>query len=826
MLPAPRARSPVALLFVVALPFLATACLKAEKPAGVAALPEALTLAGQVRNLAGDSQGEVAIYAEELPETIGNTDATGAFAVTLQRDQFLRLMGTTRGAKGAFRLYFEKIGDATLAAASSPIGFDERGDRALGEITLGPTTTVTGKVMLQPRGKLAEPASGALVRLARGRVATNADGTFKLEGVPASTLVLDASAATYAPTRKDLSLSAGETKALDLPLMLFPETGITGHLTVMAPQSLASLVEKGHPFLRTLAVQGNELAKFVRFHHEEHVMLTSAWRDIQSTFDYDFPRDGGNMLFYQFADKDQKATSEVYRVQVILDQFGESKGLVVEDGSGLVTKRNILLHVDVPAAAFRMRIAESEDILLAKPWQKTASLLAYTLELRRDIAGGIEGFGQRTLYLQFHDALGLLSPVFKATFLVELFPAGGDDVFKINDGAAQSEHRLARLDINVPQNAFEMQIFEAPLDGQNVFNSATAGTLQDTGATRSTRGVWMRANARAFHVFPTPGLKTLYLQFRTAEGAMSPMYAQTIRILPFQEAGIGFVINGGAPVSATPHLHLTLIPPVTAIAFRVRENDRAFSPWLSLVPQHLHSVQAPGVHTLYVEYQNDDLISSPTHARTIQVDPFPPEVGQVVLNAGFPVTFTRMIDVAITAPPTARYMAIAEESFGGSSGNGLNSLFGGSSSASVTWQPVGPLAHFHLSDDIGAKLVVVKFKDENDDESAVIARTIFFDPFPTGAAGIVIDGGAATTADTTIEAAFVCPAHCKNLRYGLTPTLTAVPWMDAFSPAEITIPAGPGPVKVYVQYQTAEGNVSAVYFDEIDSTVPLVPPTP
>jgi len=64
-----------------------------------------------------------------------------------------------------------------------------------------------------------------------------------------------------------------------------------------------------------------------------------------------------------------------------------------------------------------------------------------------------------SVYLQFVDERGSESVVYSATARLEVFPLQ-TDAFKIEDGADVTAERLVWLDIEVPENARTMRVFE------------------------------------------------------------------------------------------------------------------------------------------------------------------------------------------------------------------------------------------------------------------------------------------------------------------------------------------------------------------------------
>lgn len=780
--------------FVAGATIVLSGCSSKNKSAPLAAAPQGLTLSGHVVDGKGIPVSGVLVYIEDEAQPRITTNANGIYSIHVSEDDLLRLDSTRRNASTTFQLYFESFADTSLVAASAPIDLAERGHRELAATTLTAGATVSGKVLQLGGNHVAEPAAGAKVRMGRAVVEAQTDGSFTLKPVPVGLTTVSADAARYASAEQNIELATGGEYPLPRPLVLFPDGELTGYVTMLEPVDLTQLVASGHPFLRKFIVHASHASRFIRYSHTPESLAIEPWRPVSPTFDYDFPQDGGNLLFYQFADASQTAISGAYKLTVRLDQFGETKGIVIENGSGLVTRRNVLVHVDVPAAAYRMRLAETPEELYLKPWRQPQQIVEYTFELRRNIFDGLlEPFGQRTLYCQFADAFGIESPAYQATVTIDLFPLASSEVFVINGGAPQTEDQLVRLDIRVPPNAYEMRIYQPDIIDQSG---------------------WLAASPIAYFSFQIPGIKTLYVQFRSIDGILSPAYQQVIRVLPFQQIDTGFVINGGAPLAISRLLTIDLIPPYTAIAFRIIEQDQPVpGPWLSLVPRTLYRAMRSGEIVLQLQYLSHDFQESPFYSQSIVVDPFPPDSGDFIIDGGAIATNDPTLHLSIAAPPNA----VAMQAYEGISANDPNFDIFGFPVADPDWFAIAPTLEIPVSPGTGVKLVSVRFRDVNGDESGLIQKAIFYDPFPVNAQGVLIDRGAATTDDNEVELTFFGGPSLSKVRVTTDPDefLADPPFVERPLQMKFTLPGTSGLHRIYVQFQTITGENSPMYFADI-----------
>ncbi len=120
-----------------------------------------------------------------------------------------------------------------LTGASAPLPAGARGTHDVAPITVKSPVTISGRVLTMAGGLRAEPAIGATVQVGRAKATTGDGGTFKLTGVAAGAAKLTAAAANVATTNLDLTLEAGETRTLAQPLILFPQAGVYGVMTLM-----------------------------------------------------------------------------------------------------------------------------------------------------------------------------------------------------------------------------------------------------------------------------------------------------------------------------------------------------------------------------------------------------------------------------------------------------------------------------------------------------------------------------------------------------------------------------------------------------------------
>jgi hypothetical protein len=554
------------------------------------------------------------------------------------------------------------------------------------------------------------------------------------------------------------------------------------------------------PYTKAFSVRHSPNAVSFRYHHIREKLEQSEvqWKPISQKIEYDFGSNGGHTLYYQFSDQTNQTTSQLYSLQSIIDPLSDSSGFVVNDGIGVTNALDVTLKIDIPPTAFRMRVAETMADLKLVEWNIPQPIFNYRLRAYPDV-----DIGSRTIYIQFGDVGGILSPVYTSSITVDLWPAPVPAVFTINGGDADSKTRLVKLDIKVPTQAYEMQIFEESIDRSSGGQTTVVIDSNITSSGTNTRSLWLAAKPELYFKFSGAGMKTLYLQFRTRDMIVSPLYDQQIRIQPFPVASDGFVINNGSPISSSRHLELDLIPPHGSIQFKVSESGIGLnqSPWLSIVPTYLFSVTSPGVKTLYLEYRNIDGDESAVFTQNIYVEPFLPGTNNFVINGGQPVTLSPKLHIELQPAMTATHFMIGEGRVPDLDND--------------EWLEIRPNFAFEVF-GTGSKLIYVRYRSDDGVVSAAIQQTIFYDPFPFGTAGVVINNGATTTSSTQVSLTIFGEINLTTMRISNDiDDINSMPFIQFQSELTHLIPDSIGLHKVYVQFKTATGEFSPVYFSEI-----------
>ena len=833
---------------------MVSGCLRKSQNSFVNSLPTNLVIRGLVTDADQNPQPGAKIFIGSAETAIATTGSDGRYIANLDAQALTLLQGELRSQ--SIRLYGVASGNESLQATSSPINLAARGELEIAAMKLLPTSVVHGQVLQIISGRdQSQPAAKVRVIAGHSVTTTGDDGLFTIKNVAAGNITVSAGPNLSHAATQTLTLKAGEERQLKRPLVIFPLGGPRGLVVPDSDVLVNDLVKQGRPFTRSFGVVTDEDSRYIRYSADPKDLAvdgssTASWNKLSDVFDFDFKKTGASTLYYQFADGGQKQFSGIYSLALTLDNFGSTTGLVLGDGSGLLTSNVAPVSVDVPPAAVRMRMAPSVELLQAAPWQLPQPSFVFPFPLTRDpTTNMLQAFGTVTLYLQYIDASGMVSPTYTAVAVLNMFPpAISSNIFTVNGGAAISSTRLVQLNINVPPNAHEMLIFEA--DTPVVLNNPGGDTPVPT--TPATRNLWLAVQPISSYTFTSTGSKSLYLQFRTIDQAVSPIYKYPVIVQPFPDPALGgFLINQGAPVALSPHLSIQLKIPPTATHFRIIDSAQmaqlnlanldmwgspmtsmagaSIVPWLEPKPIFVYTPRtARGVTTIYVQYKNADHDVSPVYQQSINIDPAPVGSGYFAVNPepltgdSALITTSTLVKLRIIPPPgyLGGAMIVYEDQ-----------LPEPLATANVIPVPMPdpvtgefPLIPYVIRGS-GAHNLFVRFMSVDQNNVPVIAtlsptaytRTILLEPFPLDTVSVTINDGATSINSADVGSAKVSFKAPDNVtKYRLTiddANLVGSTAMQVFTSEinNVALPAAPGQHAVYVQFENADGQQSPVY---------------
>ena len=798
-------------------------CTSANSGAKSVQLSSTLTLTGKITDLSSLPVQNAQVFLGYTSSDVqAQTGKDGAFSITLAEADLNQAVAAN--GESVQRLFIATLKSAPtrLIGLSAPIDLRLRGNKDIGEIKLGVPASLKGTLMSQDLGQRSKPVADGSIKVGRAQVQTLADGTFELNDLPAGDLIASASANNLQTAIVDVKIMAGQTTTLDRPIVLFPGNAVAGIVQPLPVIDLHELAQAGHPYQRSFEIHKSSRAKLIRYSHTEDLVRngdTLAWKEIRDVMDYDFPSAGGHRLYVQFAESADGEKSEIYHVTFVVNAFSESRGFTIEDGRGIIRRRNVTVNIDVPANAWRMRLSSKEDDLSHAIALAPSPVVQYTFP---QIFGstGLESNGFYDLFLQFEDAQGQKSEVYRGSVYLEVFPRA-NDVFKINDGAPSTPYRTVKLSINVPTAARKMRVFE-------VSSSSGGGGYSGGSSSATPYSLLLETAPEIYFTLSETGTRTVYLQFLDAEGAASPVYHQLINV--DVEGGAGFNIVGGG-FSLTKTLQLELLAPPHVSSFKVygHAGESFSAPWQPIAPFTDYVASSWGMNTIYVEFRSADGDSLDTHSRTVFIDPFPsssygftfaPGTLEVLPDALFGsqlLSRSQILTLLLTPSPAATEFAVQE-------GSGMDWRF------TEAWRPLaaGPnglplptALDMSLSSSTGLKAISVRFRTAEGEMSPVLTKLVYFDPFFAPPTRVSINGGAATTTTPEITLTYFLGAIPSSqplyVRQATNPmSLDSEAWLPlTTSTSPYTLPGGTGLHTIYVQFKLGETE-SSIFSDSIE----------
>ncbi len=267
------------------------------------------------------------------------------------------------------------------------------------------------------------------------------------------------------------------------------------------------------------------------------------------------------------------------------------------------------------------------------------------------------------------------------------------------------------------------------------------------------------------------------------------------------------VINGGA--LTTNSLNVTLTLSATDLANAVADmrfswDNTTWLGWAAYAATANITIPAgpDGIKTIYVQFRDAAGNVSLTYSDSIQLvtSLF---TGSVVINGGAVATSSRSVTLTLSAASNAGAVTSRRVSWNnGTTWSG--------------WTTYTATVGATVPNGDGIKTVSVQYRDAVGNISPTYTDTIILDRVrPTGS--VVINGGAATTASTSVTLTFSATdaaTSVTDMRWRWSNAAWG-PWVAYAATANATITGGFGNKTVQVQYRDAAGNASSTYNDAI-----------
>ncbi|MEZ4742655.1 MAG: hypothetical protein R3B45_09440 [Bdellovibrionota bacterium] len=766
---------------------------------------EPLKLSGTVVDEKGAAVLNAKVYFHKDELSVATTDLLGHFQFTISRDILDERLSVEKdifGDRGNSYNYgfYLQVFDKTeklSGVVSRKILFQEEGTKDLGKLVLTNLAKIAGNASKFRESRSLAALPRADVILGHKRAKTNELGYFEIEGVPRGLQEVQVFSEDSLANRVDVVLDQ-ESLLLTFPLVVFPQDIVNGVISVLDSEVDGSTGQGGHPYVRVFKSMQSSRAEYIRFSHDRDKLEKAEWIEVNSEFSYTFDNEGDAVLFAQFADVDQSELSDVLSLPLRVGDFDLDDVLVIGDGSGVINSLGVDIHINPPPGATKMRLATNEEDLTIEDGgsvERPIETLIHYVFMRPETA-------RITLFCQFgfDDARSLV--VEKSVVFVP-FPLETSSVFTIEDGADASPYRVVRLNIDVPPNAVEMRVNEV---GANATASSSSYSSYNSFSSNSSSSVsangWIAVSPIHFHLFSTPGMKELFVTFRDIDKNESPTYHGLIRILPFEPSEIGFDINSGQIKSSSKDVDIFLLPPYSALSFRIwQEGSTPSSDWATIIPKFKYSLSKTGWNSVKVQYKNIDDDVSLVYTNGIEVDLFAEEKGNFTINNGDSITSDPLLRLSIIAPFQATEMIIAQGKF--------PDIENENEWLSLSSQHVVKVANKGIKD------VYLRFRNAAREVSPMLHKTIIYDPFPAGSGGFSINDGLSVTDNPLLN--IVLDPPLAAFAFSINSDLAELSeFLSLQSPVKYLLPEKSGFYNIYMKFKSEEGEESLVYSRPIE----------
>ena len=824
-------------------------CLK-DHGQKLVSIGDAVILSGRTVDPNGKPVEGVSITVERESGILTNSDSNGNFQVVMPRSQIRTIASKLSFARKTFFLYFEHT-DPDYYSTSEPISLDDIGDKDLGMIVLAAPGGIIGRALRSDAGQIIAPASGAPISIGAVNAKVAPDGTFAVERVPSGQIPITMHAPGTRIYDSEVRILPGQVLILEDPCIAFAGIGPQGVLLEKQGRPLEELVLSGHPTAKHFRVHASEETRYVRVHHDltklealgkgelsipeaptspntanippngarlqdaDAMVLSTEmpWHPVGRDLDYDFPVNGGQVLYYQFSDFSKSQLSKIFQIGVDVDVFADSQGFTgaIE---GPFTSSRVLLAVDVPVAAVSMRFAEDPKDLENIPWNPVAPQFSYDFHPKdTDPQLGGEPI-LRKLYGQFRDAFGHDSGTFETLFELNLFPnlslMIGNDTGIVND-------QIVPIYLNPPPDALFMRTAEAP------------GPLSES--------VWQAAAPAAeFRFAPqfdditltysVSGQRQVCYQLKDTNGFISQAVCRHVLVDLFPvEQNFGFRINGGAALSTSLIVNLEIAIPLNASQMRIFEsialsnediidtisgqiysiggtrNEIAERQWLPVTPQSFYTFARSGSKMLMLQFRNAAGLVSSTYSQPITILPMEEAYAgtDFIINGGLPLAINPVLSIDIlNVPVSAVSMMLSTMRL--QSITNLNQISTiDTTEVNGVWEPVATNTILNLRFQ-GHKTIYLQFRNADGQLSPVFKRVIEFNPFPPQLLRAELTVPAAFTADRQVAIDIVAPDTAIGMRTATDPlALNLLPY-ETFQPQTLVrLPDTRGRYRIYVQ---------------------------
>lgn len=243
-------------------------------------------------------------------------------------------------------------------------------------------------------------------------------------------------------------------------------------------------------------------------------------RVFQPVIPYVASKSGLVTVYVQFLDSSHEHTLTIAK-EVFIDPFKDGGSVRIDKDNNLtVHSRVVTLGIEIPLHAKMMRVASSIMKLQSMPFRELQDTLNWYLNKSES-----DDDRYHTVYLQFVDEFGALSPVYSDEVILNRLP---DYLMKleINNGDATTSEKDLVLDLIPPPDAVSMKISESlsGLVSAPLVQIHWEDTFIPTGGDR-------RHLKSSFTVSEALGEKSVYVKYILDDGTESIPFSNVIELI-------------------------------------------------------------------------------------------------------------------------------------------------------------------------------------------------------------------------------------------------------------------------------------------------------
>lgn len=457
------------------------------------------------------------------------------------------------------------------------------------------------------------------------------------------------------------------------------------------------------------------------------------------------------------------------------------------------------------ANARYLKISNAPDQLqAAASWQMASDLVSFDFPDN----------GAHTLYYQFADSSQTTTSK-PSSSKVATNPFAGSKGIIIGDGSGLAASRNVTVSVDLPAAATEMRLAETPEA------LASNSTLPFIKAQSSINYVFtvQRSPENTESKMVETMLRTLYCQFKAADGIISPTFKATVRITPFPEtltSDDAFTIGDGSGRFGGVKVPVKIKIPANAFEMRLWEEDRQITTVAGGIltitggREQLQKVFFPvtesvdflfnttGHKTMFLQFRDIDGLTSSIYRQNVLVGAMKSVDYGFAINDGSGFTINRELIINLNVPEGATSFRISEDSVA------INNL-------ALDVVPESRTVSF-LAGGTGLRTIYLQYGDAVNNLSKTYFQTVTIDPFNGDPGSFTINGGEELT---------MIPAAVLNIR----PPAPAVQMEVTRAVGGPNISPFCGSDTVVTLTATATFNRWAAIVEQFDIVLPTVGPS-